>query len=527
VAEAEFFSSGSPATAKRFRYTFGTTSYDALNRLRSAAFSSWSGTAWTPTLAHNLANIDYDVAGNLKRLQRYRETETLVDDLTYRYDQPGTNRLTSVADAISGNVENWDARSGTLTYDANGNLKTAPAPYSITGATYDHRNLLTSVTRNGTTTTTYRYNDAGQRISKQGASTTEMYVLDGAMTLAVYALNSSGSVTSSYFNVLAGERVIGRQPNTGSRRYYHTDLLGSTRAVVQGTGVVESYDFEPWGLLMPGRTLGSGTKERFTTKERDAESGLDYFGARYYMPALGRWTSPDPTADKSPEWSPYNYVLGNPVGSVDPDGRECVQVSPTRLVCWDITPADVETIRRFLTQGNPYWEYVGDPEKPDKYTQAPEPCSGGYVATSQGLYCDGAAQSVTPPYEYIGGVKSGAKLGKNLIRAGLRWAQRKAAERALNAARKWAVREAWRQERELVRRTGQGTVRWTSRQKAELLRTGKVKGYQGHHINSVNGSPDLARNPDNIKFVREGAEHLGEHGGNYQNPTTGPLLKRQ
>jgi hypothetical protein len=55
---------------------------------------------------------------------------------------------------------------------------------------------------------------------------------------------------------------------------------GTTRAVVQGATVVESYDYDPYGLLMPGRTLGSGTKEGFTSKERDAETGLDYFGAR-------------------------------------------------------------------------------------------------------------------------------------------------------------------------------------------------------------------------------------------------------
>lgn len=85
---------------------------------------------------------------------------------------------------------------------------------------------------------------------------------------------------------------------------------------------MESYDPEPWGLLMPGRTLGSGTKEGFTGKERDAESGLDYFGARLYMPAFARWTSVDPLAKKHPEWSPYNYVLNNPLALLDPDGRQ-------------------------------------------------------------------------------------------------------------------------------------------------------------------------------------------------------------
>jgi RHS repeat-associated protein len=76
------------------------------------------------------------------------------------------------------------------------------------------------------------------------------------------------------------------------------DLLGSTRAVVEGAAVVESYDYDSWGLLLPGRTLGSGTTAGFAGKERDAESGLDYFGARLYMAALGRWTTVDPPATR-------------------------------------------------------------------------------------------------------------------------------------------------------------------------------------------------------------------------------------
>ncbi|MGH8543093.1 MAG: RHS repeat domain-containing protein [Gammaproteobacteria bacterium] len=202
-------------------------------------------------------------------------------------------------------------------------MKSAPAPYSITTTApilYDHQNLPLSITRAGDTTT-YRYNEAGQRVAKQvGTGNTEVYLLDGASSLGVFTVSGTGSVVSSYFNVLAGDKVIGRQPHTGNRRYYHTDLLGSTRAVVEGATVVESYDFEPWGLLMPGRTLAGSTKEGFTSKERDAETGLDYFGARYYMAALGRWTTVDPPADSFPEWSPYNYVFNNPLLFTDPFG---------------------------------------------------------------------------------------------------------------------------------------------------------------------------------------------------------------
>jgi hypothetical protein len=71
-----------------------------------------------------------------------------------------------------------------------------------------------------------------------------------------------------------------------------------------------------------------------------------------------------------------------------------------------------------------------------------------------------------------------------------------------------------------------GTVNWSAAEKAELLQTGKVSGYQGHHINSVNGHPELARDPNNIKLVKGNAGNLAEHGGSFQNPTTGELMNR-
>ena len=72
---------------------------------------------------------------------------------------------------------------------------------------------------------------------------------------------------------------------------------------------------------------------------------------------------------------------------------------------------------------------------------------------------------------------------------------------------------------------GGGTRLWTKAEKAELLRTGKVKGYEGHHINNVKDHPELAGDPNNIRFVKRG-EHLDAHGGNFRNETHGELLNR-
>jgi hypothetical protein len=92
--------------------------------------------------------------------------------------------------------------------------------------------------------------------------------------------------------------------------------------------------------------------------------------------------------------------------------------------------------------------------------------------------------------------------------------------------RRQAVKLAWKEERELVRRTGQGTRMWTAAERAELISTGQVKGYVGHHVNSVKGFPQMAGMSDNIQFVRKGAEHLLLHNGNWRNVTSGPLISR-
>jgi len=74
-------------------------------------------------------------------------------------------------------------------------------------------------------------------------------------------------------------------------------------------------------------TLQDVEPMKFTSKERDAETGLDYFGFRYFSSAQGRWTSPDqPFADQHPEdpqsWNMYGYVRNNPLAHVDPNGKQ-------------------------------------------------------------------------------------------------------------------------------------------------------------------------------------------------------------
>ena len=117
-------------------------------------------------------------------------------------------------------------------------------------------------------------------------------------------------------------------------RYYHLDSLGSVRAVTNQSGaVVERHDYLPYGeecttgpcASNPG--AGAGQPRKFTGKERDTETGLDYFGARYYGSKIGRFTTVDPAYTIAENlvdpqrWNRYSYARNNPLKYVDPDGR--------------------------------------------------------------------------------------------------------------------------------------------------------------------------------------------------------------
>lgn len=70
-------------------------------------------------------------------------------------------------------------------------------------------------------------------------------------------------------------------------------------------------------------TIGAISRSPFTGKEKDAESGYHYFGARYYdSEALTGWLSVDPMADKYPSISPYASCAWNPIRLIDEDGKE-------------------------------------------------------------------------------------------------------------------------------------------------------------------------------------------------------------
>ena len=114
-------------------------------------------------------------------------------------------------------------------------------------------------------------------------------------------------------------------PRVSGVYYYHSDHLGSAAWVTHGAQAVQFVHYMPFGEMWYNQQ-GSAYNERykFTGKERDAETGYDYFGARYYASGNLSWLSVDPLADKYPQISPYAYCNWNPVKNIDPDGRELI-----------------------------------------------------------------------------------------------------------------------------------------------------------------------------------------------------------
>src|SRR5690606_40940232 len=111
--------------------------------------------------------------------------------------------------------------------------------------------------------------------------------------------------------------------------FFHPDHLGSSTVITDGMG----YAYQIFLNLPFGETMAeqrrSGTFTnvfKFNGKELDTETGLYYYGARYYNPRISNWLSVDPEFSKFPSWSPYNYTLQNPIRFIDPDGRSPLDI---------------------------------------------------------------------------------------------------------------------------------------------------------------------------------------------------------
>jgi RHS repeat-associated protein len=136
---------------------------------------------------------------------------------------------------------------------------------------------------------------------------------------AILTAGKSGKVPPGQLNTKVKGGSEGSEPSTSTAEsfqyYYHPDHLGSTSYITDASGeVYQHLEYFAFGeTFVEEHSNTNRTPYLFNGKELDDETGLFYYGARYYDPKTSIWASVDPKADKFPGWSPYNYTFNNPL----------------------------------------------------------------------------------------------------------------------------------------------------------------------------------------------------------------------
>jgi len=320
-----------PAPALYGGPTSQTFSYDSIVQLTQA-----SGTYTTAPNAMSTytLGLTYDNIGNLTAKNQLHQTgpggklteKKTTYNVAYSYNTTGArpHAPTRIGDRTfhydaNGNQTGWET-------DGNGTVRTL---------TWDEENRLKSVSDNGKTTS-FLYDAGGTRTNKAGQNGETIYLNPW------YSLRNGNIASKHVF--LDGERLATKvtpDPVAPSEKiyFYHPDHLGSANFVTDETGLAyEHLEYFPTGeIWVDEHSDTQRTPSLFSGKELDDETGLSYFGARYYDAREGQWISADPILDGmleveklgSTEDEPlpfflpgqtYAYVTNDPVNLTDPDG---------------------------------------------------------------------------------------------------------------------------------------------------------------------------------------------------------------
>jgi RHS repeat-associated protein len=154
------------------------------------------------------------------------------------------------------------------------------------------------------------------RLQVKAESNTITVTLDG-----VYVLSWTDTGTGGDSPLTSG-KVGFAHPGGGPTNGIQWDDIVVTSGIPGQ--VITAEDYDPWGVVMDNRSYVLGNPDqryKFTGKERDAETGYDYFGARYYDARIGRLFTVDPLASGFPGGSSYAYALDNPLRLLDLTGK--------------------------------------------------------------------------------------------------------------------------------------------------------------------------------------------------------------
>ncbi len=364
IAEVEWIKKDEPL--KRYGYQ-----YDKLNRLLAGIYQDPESTV--PETHANDEVLTYDLNGNIKTLVRtapgFKNRVAVIDDLTYGYEG---NKVTNINDQ-SDNPSGYEGGQAWIPYDANGNM-TAMPDKGINDIFYNYLNLPKQINQNDNILK-YDYRADGVKLKKRftftnasGSHLINTEYLDGfqystpntqpirraleetdhptmkaatagepeAFSVPDQLLVGPGdggpidaSVILSFFPTAEGYYDYENKLYI----YQYKDHLGNVRIsyTKSGTGeikIMDSNDYYPFGMNFLKKDGGNSYYDpmaipynyKYNGKELQ-ETGMYDYGARFYMPDIGRWGVIDPLAEQYRRWSPYTYGVDNPIKFFDPDGR--------------------------------------------------------------------------------------------------------------------------------------------------------------------------------------------------------------
>ncbi|MBL7047941.1 MAG: hypothetical protein ISR96_00225 [Nitrospira sp.] len=216
-------------------------------------------------------------------------------------------------------------------YDADGNMTHG---YTATGEimhmTYDAENRLTSTAYTGADNILYKTEyiyGAGNTVTRLKKYENSTLVSDIHITrtglLPLWERDAINNVTRSYtwgLDMAGGIGGLLNMNENGENYYYHYDGSGNVNTITNSSeNIAASYSYDIFGKV----NAKSGTLDQhfqFSTKRHDEETGLSYYGYRFYSPALGRWLNRDPLGEAG-GMNLYRFVGNNPVNWIDPWGR--------------------------------------------------------------------------------------------------------------------------------------------------------------------------------------------------------------
>ncbi|HEX4608629.1 MAG TPA: tandem-95 repeat protein, partial [Urbifossiella sp.] len=304
--------------------------YDQSDRLTDVSYTSGAAAPYA-TLHYT-----YDKNGNrLTETGNDPANPTRAVNRVYAYDR--LNEVASATDRIdptqsvaytydlNGNRTSKIVGQNATANDANGNpVVTLLAPTSTKPYVYNVVDELAQTADAAGNAIRFGYDVMGMRdrqISTDG-ETRYLYGIPGLL------LQYSGTgQTQTQYNF--GIQLISDDSPAAGEQFYFTDALGSVSELIGGSGVAQGFQYDPWGTLLASASPTSSGVQ-YTGQYADTSSGLDYYGSRYYDPALGSFITQDSAlgSDCNPTTlNRYLYVSDNPLRYIDPTGHEEAKVN--------------------------------------------------------------------------------------------------------------------------------------------------------------------------------------------------------